>query len=222
MRDVERARDAPYEDVIQLLAREIARHLVQDVHHLAPALGLAARALQLLFGAAERRARVEQLAARAQLHAHAREQVAHVERLRDHIGGAEREHLRRDILRRLRRHREHGHVAPMRIAGESLQHGGAIAHGRRHIQQEQIGVHRAYLLEHALHHAAHDRDVIALLLQQPGERAGEQIIIVGDQDPRLIHDRGSCAGRPTRCSRRSARPPSGPPRAPALRGAPPR
>ena len=95
--------------------------------------------------------------------------------------GAEREQLRRHILDGLRRHREHRHVAPVLVAGEPLEHGGAVAHRRRHVEQHEIGMHRAHLLEHALHRAAHDRDVVALLAQQPRERAGEQVIVVRDR-----------------------------------------
>ena len=148
VRDVERARHAAHEDVIE---SPRSRNRRSPRAGCPPSSGgsppRSSRA-QLHFRAPQRRARVQQLAPRAELRVHAREQFAYVEWLRDHS--------------RSRRGRAAAAMHPRARAATSRAPGcrasaprlrapaarAAVPLGRGHVEQQQVGVHRAHLLQH--------------------------------------------------------------------------
>ena len=144
-REVERARDATREHVVDLVRREVARDLAQNVHELPPALRLRARTRQLFFGEPQRVVRRAQNRAHAKLRLDARKQLANAKRLTHEVGRAETERLDRGFLGRERRDHEHRHVAPAIVVLDPLQELKAV-HVREHdVEEQQIG--RALLEE---------------------------------------------------------------------------
>jgi hypothetical protein len=116
VRHAQRPRHAPREQVVDLVGREVAGDLVEDVDELAAVLGVGAGPRQLLLGAAQRLARGAQRGPGAQVRLHARHELARAHGLAHEVGGAEAQRAHRVLLRGRRREHQHRHVAPPLVA----------------------------------------------------------------------------------------------------------
>src|SRR5437667_93135 len=165
--DLEHARDAPHQDVVDLVRLERVRDLVQDVDDRRATLRLIARPRELLGG--------------ADVRFDAGEQLAHTERLGDEVGGAQAKRLDRRFLGRHRRDHQDRKVAEPLVGLHLGQELEAVHLGHHDVEQQQVG---AFLLElpHEPLATGRDDDLVAVLLEDPHERADQRLVVVGDED----------------------------------------
>ena len=109
------------------------------------------------------------------------QQLAHPERLGDEVGRAEAERADGGLLGRHRGDHQDRQVLEARIGLDPLQELQPVHLGHHDVEQQQIERLRLEMLEQVL--AAGDGEhVVAVLLEDPGEGAGERLIVVGDED----------------------------------------
>ncbi len=166
-RDVEAPGDAPDEDLIDLLGFERRGHLLQDVHHLRARAGLGACLVEL--------------PPHPEVRLDPGEQLANPERLGNEVGGTEAERADRGLLGWHRGDHQHRQVLEARIGLDALEQLEAV-HSRHHdVEQQEVERLRLQMLEQVL--AAGDREhLVAVLLEDPGERAGQRLVVVGYED----------------------------------------
>src|SRR5207253_7325989 len=102
VREIECSRDASRQDVVDLVRREVAGDLVQDLDELAPVFRVFTRAPELLFAVLELLVRRPKNGAHSELRLNPRQQLTDTKRLPDEIGRAKSERLDRRLLGRER------------------------------------------------------------------------------------------------------------------------
>ena len=162
-------RHPPDEDLVDLLRLERGGHLLHDVDH----LGARARLRPGLI----------ELAPYPEMRLYPRQQLPDPERLRDEVRGAEAERSDGGLLRGHRGDHEHRQVLVPRIGLHLLQELETVHLGHHDVEQQQIERLGLQVLEQVL--AAGDGEhVVTVLLEDPGQRAGERLVIVRDEDLR--------------------------------------
>src|SRR5687768_172387 len=114
---------------------------------------------------------------------HAREQLAHAERLGDEVGCPEAERAHRGFLGWHRGNHEDGQVAIPGVVLYALQQLQPVDLRHHDVEEEQVELVGREMLEEMLA-ARNGNDFVAVLLEDPGERAGERLIVVGDENLR--------------------------------------
>src|SRR5437667_43764 len=109
------------------------------------------------------------------------EQLAHTERLGDEVGGAQAKRFDRRFLGRHRRDHQDRKVAEPLVGLHLGQELEAVHLGHHDVEQQQVG---AFLLElpHEPLATGRDDDLVAVLLEDPHERADQRLVVVGDED----------------------------------------
>ena len=165
--DAEALRHPAHEDLIDLLRLERGRDLLHDVHH----LGAGAR---LGPGLVE-------LAAHPEMRLHPRQQLPHPERLGDEVRGPEAEGSDRRLLGRHGGDHEDRQVLEPGIGLDPLEQLEPV-HLRHHdVEQQEVELLRVQVVEEVLA-PGHGEHLVAVFLEDPGQGAGERLVVVGDED----------------------------------------
>jgi hypothetical protein len=131
---------------------------------------------------AQRRLRLAPLARELQVRAHARDQLAAGERLRQVVVHARAEPLDRRLLARPRGEHDHGELARGRVLAQGRDEPVAVEARHHRVRDQQVGRLRAHRLQggHAVGHHVH----VPERRQQPRQVAAQVGVVVGDQDAR--------------------------------------